>query len=141
MDYDYHLLHDKVITVDEYHHRRYTLNDFNYTPGQRNYMFEYNKYNSILKRITLTYRSSIKKGYTNTGIKFGCRQSYGQSRESKYHWLNEICNILYYVKQQRLNGVKCVVVVHGYNHPNPDIVTSYIYTHPSGNTITPPVTS
>ena len=141
MNIDDQLVLQGNITLDEYRNRRYTLNDFCYTPGQRNYMFEYNNYNSILRRVTMTYRSSIKKGYTNTGIKFGCRQSYRQSRESKYHWLNEMCKMLYYVKQQRLNGVKCVVVVHGYNHPNPDIVTSYIYTHPSGNTITPPVTS
>ena len=84
--------------------------------------------NPRLKGVTMTYRSAIKNGYVNSGKWFGCRQSYNKRFEGLVAWQNEMINIINYVKQNRANGIDTVAVVHGYDHPNPDIVATYIYT-------------
>jgi len=81
-----------------------------------------------LKGVTMTYRSAIKNGYVNSGKRFGCRQSYNKRFEGLVAWQNEMVAIINYVKQNRANGIDTVAVVHGYSHPHPDIVTTYIYT-------------
>jgi hypothetical protein len=88
--------------------------------------------NKELKEITMSYRSAKHNGYVKTdGIQFRSRATYNRRFAGRIAWEKEMVNIVKYVKQNRARGIDTVAVVHGMNHPNPDMVATYIYTRPT----------
>ena len=88
----------------------------------------YPSMNHKLKLLSMPFKAARKAGYVNTGIKFSCRQNFNQSRLGKMYWLQEIYAIVDHVDTERRKGKDVVAVVHGFNHPEPDVVATYIYT-------------
>ena len=88
----------------------------------------YPSMNRKLKLLSMPFKAARKAGYVNTGVRFKCRQNFNQSRLGKMNWLEEIYAIVDHVDAERSKGKDVVAVVHGFNHPEPDVVATYIYT-------------
>ena len=88
----------------------------------------YPSMNHKLKLLSMPFKAARKAGYVNTGVRFKCRQNFNQSRLGKMNWLEEIYAIVDHVDAERSKGKDVVAVVHGFNHPEPDVVATYIYT-------------
>jgi hypothetical protein len=80
-----------------------------------------------IKRVTLPYRSAVKRGYIKNGVQFCCQQTCSTSQRGKMLWQYEATVIVNYIKAERAAGRDVVSVTHGYSHPLPDTVCTYIY--------------
>lgn len=80
-----------------------------------------------IKRVTLPYRSAVKQGYIKNGVQFCCQQTCSTGHRGKMLWQYEATVIVNYIKAERAAGRDVVSVTHGYNHPLPDEVCTYIY--------------
>jgi hypothetical protein len=89
--------------------------------------FELGLMTERLKKVTIPYRSTVKRGYKVTTTMFRCRKNYSNRYSSVWGWVEESKRILDWVETQRGLGRDVVVVTHGMDHPTPDIVCSRIY--------------
>ena len=88
----------------------------------------YPSMNHKLKLLSMPFKAARKAGYVNTGVRFKCRQNFNQSRLGKMDWLQEIYAIVDHIDAECRKGKDVVAVVHGFYHPEPDVVATYIYT-------------
>lgn len=105
-----------------YHHTSYRHNEMWYQTYVNQYTIK-----EEVKRVTLPYRSAVKRGYVNNGVQFCCQQTCSSGIRGKMLWQYEATVIVKYITAERAAGRDVVAVTHGMSHPLPDTVCTYIY--------------
>ena len=105
-----------------YHHTSFRHNEFWFQTYVNKYTIK-----EEVKRVTLPYRSAIKRGYVKNGVQFCCQQTCSTGHRGKMLWHYEANAIVNYIKTERAAGRDVVAVTHGMSHPLADVVCTYIY--------------